>query len=219
MSKKRIGIPTALYGNVFGINAKYVNWVSQFGIPVLLTPGISQINDVDALFLPGGSDVADNLTFLTQRSNPHLEWFDKEELPKYIKDKKPIFGVCRGMQTLNVVFGGTLKNLLGSELEYTNKSATEKEKNTAHEEIRIEDNRFIDVDHLQIKYNHIQINSIHHQVIKKLNSNFTIVAKSTKIKNVEAILHRSLPIAGVQWHPEKINDELSIKLFNHILNK
>lgn len=210
MKKKiKIGIPTALYQNTFGINAKYVNWVAQFGQPLLLTPGISQINDVDALFLPGGADVSNNLTFLNTRANPHLDWFDKEELPNYIERGKPIFGVCRGMQAINVHFGGTLRNLLGQDLMLHQQNETEFKKNSLVHGIQVKQS-------FPVQKIDFSANSIHHQCIDNLGENLQIIA--TSYDDIpEAIIHKIKPIAGVQWHPEKINDIFSIKLFKHIL--
>lgn len=212
MKNITIGIPTALYGDTFGMNAKYLNWVSQFGQPVLLTPRVSQINDVDALFMPGGADISNNLTFLNTRSNPHLDWFDKEELPKYVNASKPIFGVCRGMQSINVHFGGTLKNLIGEELQMHQKNSSEQEKESKVHSIKFTNYcPFIDFQKTFIK-----VNSIHHQCVDILGKDLEIIAKS--LDNIpEAIMHTHLPIAAVQWHPEKINDDFAIKLFKHIL--
>ena len=222
MSKKKIkiGVPTALYGETFGINAKYLNWVSQFGQPLLLTPGISQMNNVDALFLPGGADVSNNLTFLNTRANPHLDSFDKEELPNYIEKNKPIFGVCRGMQAINVHFGGTLRNLIGNELKVHQRNYNENEKNSLVHSLRINSNSPIEFEKSNFlepsdtKFMHV--NSIHHQCIDVLGKNLKIIANSYE-EIPECIIHETKPIAGVQWHPEKINDEFSKQLFKHIL--
>lgn len=206
----KIGIPTALYQNTFGIDAKYVNWVAKFGQPVLLTPLISQVDQVDALFLPGGADVATNLTFLNGRSNPHLEWFDQVELPKYIAAKKPIFGVCRGMQTLNIHFGGTLKNILGPSLEDEQKNS-ESDKNKTHQSI------YLTSSYKSFTTKHYpKVNSIHHQTVDILAYNFAIVATNS-LGNIEAIIDEENKIAGVQWHPEKIDDEVAYNLFKKIL--
>ena len=209
-TKIKIGVPTALYSNVFGMNSKYLNWVSQFGQPLLLTPGISQINDVDALFLPGGADVSNNLTFLNTRANPHLDSFDKEELPNYIEKNKPIFGVCRGMQAINVHFGGTLRNLIGKELHNHQKNDSEKTKESLVHSVN---QNYLS----RTTARTFSVNSIHHQSIHDLGKGLIIIAKSYSDSVPEAIIHENKPIAGVQWHPEKINDEFSKQLFKHIL--
>ena len=213
----KIGIPTNLRDGRFGTHGNYIEWVAQFGQPVLLTPGINQFDQFDVLFLTGGKDVSSNLTYLQGPSDPHLEWFDNMYIKRSFIAGKPIFGVCRGMQTLNVHFGGTLSNLYGKELENSNKCSTEKEKNTCHEEITIQDKRFY---HFSVEDDNLRkVNSIHHQVVNELADNFSVVATSSKYLHPEAIIHKNNRMAAVQWHPEKINDQLSKEMFNLILKK
>ena len=219
---KRIGIPTNLRDGRFGTHGNYIEWVAQFGQPVLLTPHVDQFDQFDVLFLTGGKDVSSNLTYLNGASDPHLEWFDTMYIQRSFDAGKPIFGVCRGMQTLNVHFGGTLRNLYGKHLEDSNKYSTEKEKNTCHEEISILDKRFIiDSKTLLPSEKHFSsrrnVNSIHHQVVDKLADDFKTVAISEKYFHEEAIIHKNNKVAAVQWHPEKINDKLSKEMFDLIL--
>lgn len=214
----KIGIPTNLRDKRFGTHGNYIEWVAQFGQPILLTPGVNQVDQIDALFLPGGKDVR-NISFLNGSSDPHLEWFDDSYIYRMIEQKKPIFGVCRGMQTLNTFFGGTLRNLYGKELAEHNQNQTEEIKNSLvhkadikHEEFKKENSSFSTFDPF---INEIDVNSIHHQVIDKLAPGFEVIVKQNKV--IEAIKHDTYLIAGVQWHPEKINDELSKQLFKSIL--
>lgn len=221
----KIGIPTNLRDKRFGTHGNYIEWVAQFGQPILLTPGIDQYDQFDALFLPGGKDVnSANLTFLQGPSDPHLEWFDATYINRCFRDEKPIFGVCRGMQTINSYFGGTLRNLYGDALKLSNKCSTEEEKNTRHEEITIVDKRFqLDRDSLLPSEKKLSIfrkvNSIHHQVVDKLAEDFKTVAISEKYLHDEAIIHKNNKVAAVQYHPEKINDQLAKDMFNFILKK
>lgn len=193
---KNIGIPTGIYGDTFGIHKLYVNWVAQFGRPVLLTPyDIYWQKKVDAVFLPGGADVIKGQTYLTDRSNPHLEWFDKEVLPAITHSSLPVFGVCRGMQAINMHFGGTLRNLIGEELKKHQKNATEDEKNSTAHDVEIKDKRFQNEDNPDFYANFENVNSIHHQVVDKLAYNFTTIAEDDGI--IEAIIHKDLKVAGV----------------------
>jgi putative glutamine amidotransferase len=201
----RIGIPTNLRDKRFGTHGNYIEWVAQFGQPVLLTPHVDQFDQFDVLFLTGGKDVSSNLTYLNGASDPHLEWFDKTYIQRSFDAGKPIFGVCRGMQTLNIHFGGTVRNLYGAALEESNVCDNEKEKNTCHESI------------ITILNEELLVNSIHHQVVHTLAKGFTVVAKSKYHNHPEAIIHKDNKVAAVQWHPEKINDKSSKELFNRIL--
>lgn len=211
----RIGIPTALYENYFGIHKYYIHWVSQFGDPVLLTPYQFQGDLFDALFLPGGSDVASADTFLTERSNPHLEWFDKTYIEYCSFEKKPLFGVCRGMQAINIKFGGTLRNLYAGDLDIHQHNKDEEDKNKLVHSVKVINKKYKEENSI---FNEFAVNSIHHQVIDTLAPGMKVIAESNDdAKVVEAIVYEKAPIIGVQWHPEKINDKLSVKLFKSIL--
>lgn len=211
----KIGIPTNLRDGRFGTHGNYIEWVSQFGTPILLTPGIDQYDQFDVLFLPGGKDVATNkTTFLQGPSDPHLQWFDKVYIHRSFETGKPIFGVCRGMQSINVHFGGTLRNLYGENLVYSTRWNSEEEKNKSHEKIKTS---FYKNYFREIKTEERFVNSLHHQVVDKLANDFICIAESVKCGHPEAIIHKDGMVAGVQWHPEKINDDLAKDIFNFIL--
>lgn len=213
----KIGIPTNLRDGRFGTHGNYIEWVAQFGQPILLTPGIDQFDQFDVLFLTGGKDVASNTTtFLQGPSDPHLQWFDNMYIKRCFNAQKLIFGVCRGMQSINVHFGGTLRNLYGRALLDSTKWNNEEEKLKSNEIVEILDSRFHKDNYF---LNESRVNSLHHQVIDKLADNFSIIAKSSNYKHPEAIIHKDNLVAGVQWHAEKINDKLSKDIFNFILNK
>ena len=216
----KIGIPTNLRDERFGTHGNYIQWVAQFGQPILLTPRVDQYDQFDVLFLPGGKDVITEFgntvpSFLNNPSDPHLQWFDREYIIKSFNDEKPIFGICRGMQAINVRFGGTLRNLYGKALLDSTKWNNEEEKLKRSESIEILDSRFYQDGNFANDYD--DVNSLHHQVIDKLANNFEIIAKSEKYKHPEAIIHKDGKVAGVQWHPEKINDGLAKDIFNFIL--
>lgn len=211
-----IGIPTALYNGVFGINAKYVDFISQFGKPKLLTPhedneGIDP--QVDMIFLPGGADTDGNngTNYLQQRSNPHLEWFDKNCLPQYIENNYPIFAVCRGIGVINRYFGGTLKNIIGHNF---NKSEDEKCKLTHKVGLSRTEMRNNDLD----VPSGISVNSIHHMAIDHIGSGLQVIGVDPNDEQevIEVIQHVHYPIFGVQWHPEKIHDNLSYQIMKKL---
>src|ERR1035437_1697511 len=105
--RKRIGVVGTLSDNIFGVSAKYMQFANMFGDVHILTPTTPIQEDLDLLILKGGQDI-DPLDygqapeFRLSNSNPYQEYFDKIMLPEYIKQKTPIFGICRGMQEINV---------------------------------------------------------------------------------------------------------------------
>ena len=132
--------------------------------------------------------------------------FDVNVLPHYVAKGVPVFGICRGLQTLNVYFGGTLNQHINH--EYSTKSRQE----LVHD-IYI----YRQGINIFTKNNKLgKVNSLHHQSIKDLGENLVKLAVSDD-ETVEAIKHRTLPIAAVQWHPEEIEDGFSEQLITNLL--
>lgn len=206
---KKIGILATEHKEIFGVPTKYMQWAEQFGEVVLLMPSMPFQKDIDLLIMQGGADVDPSKYgrkpfFNLSRSNPVLEYFDEQVLPEYIENKTPIFGICRGLQALNVAFDGTLKNI------YTH---------TTNQYDRDELKHYIITEDDQV----VKVNSLHHQVVDKLGKDLKVIAfhsnkEGVKKEVIEAIAHRELPICAVQYHPEEIYDKYAIRLVNSLLD-
>lgn len=121
---------------------------------------------------------------------------------------KPVFGICRGVQLINVAHGGSLyQDIL-----------TQKPGARVHRDAAIYDLNFHEVEILEgtrlaglLGPGRHRINSVHHQGIKDLAPGFQVEAVSPDDGVVEAIRHTGGPwIAGVQWHPEFHRPELGV---------
>jgi putative glutamine amidotransferase len=218
----RIGIVAQEHGEIFGVHRDYLEFIEEFGTPVILTP--LEKNDffrtvkIDGLVLPGGSDVNPRRysrlpSFMSYRPNSYLELFDKEILPGLISKDFPIFGICRGLQTLNVHFGGSLhqhlffhpysKNNQDLVHELTFISPTKTGGEPTGEDCKV--------------------NSFHHQAISRLAKDLEVLAISNTgtiygYSIIEAVRHLSLPIVAVQWHPERIHDIWSMNAMKILFN-
>lgn len=202
----RIAIPAQDQPNeTFGVNSDYLTLIEEVGhTPVIIYPCSVDdfwLHNVDGLLLPGGADVNPwNYKHIptpwTQKPNPFLEYFDKTILPAVVENSLPIFGICRGLQTLNVHFGGTLWQHLRKHPYSTGKL------DLVHE---------IEVYDWEGGVSKMKVNSFHHQSIWHLGENLSIRAKSPD-NVIEAIEHVQLPIFAVQWHPERMRDELSLNI-------
>lgn len=147
------------------------------------------LENFDAFLLPGGYDIDPSYY---QQKNYAAKNIDKEmdELDFKIidfaqKTKKPLLGICRGIQSINVFFKGTLKQDI---LHHQN------------------ENHFITWN--QKSY---LVNSFHHQSIDKLGNDLQVLAKSQD-GEIEIIKHTSFPILGVQFHPELFPFDLNLLL-------
>lgn len=178
--------------------------------------------EIDLLILVGGADVypiryGEKPSIKTGSPNIDLEWFDQVMLPQYIERCQTgdlaIFGICRGFQTLNVHFGGSLEQDI-------NQAYSSKSRDELVDDITLTTNFFkAKNEHNKVMLN-TKTNSLHHQGVFSANlaDELVTVGKNNKYNNIEAFIHESLPIAGVQWHPEEIDCVYSQQLIYHILD-
>ncbi|RHW39482.1 gamma-glutamyl-gamma-aminobutyrate hydrolase family protein [Lysinibacillus yapensis] len=223
--KPIIGITMTTNNGQYCINEAYVKSILQAGgIPVNLPFGIEQdaeqlLDGLDGLLLTGGVDVHPHLF----NEEPHLYighiMVERDEvelrlLEVALKKRMPIFGICRGIQVLNIALGGNLYQDINSQYEKTPILHTQKA-------IRKEASHYITIERNSKLYNivgqeKIAVNSIHHQALKKVAEVFEVTAQASD-GIIEAIEMKDYPYCvGVQWHPEEMaaaQDENAKKLF------
>lgn len=149
----------------------------------------------DALLLSGGGDLhpayygssMDGTDGDVDEQRDKREW---ELLRAFCARRKPIFGICRGMQMIDVFFGGTL---------FQHLATAEIHQHTIHSVITSENSW------LRPLYGEcFSVNSYHHQAIRTLGIGLRVAAVSDADGVIEAVEHESLPIRAVQWHPERM---------------
>ena len=155
---------------------------------------------VDVLLLCGGEDV-DPSRYKTKPS-PRLgevnlrrdawEWLLLDEA---VKRRLPVIGICRGCQLINVYFGGTLWQDLPSE-----RPGKVKHRGTHLHGVRLEASSRLA---RSLGATEMQVNTSHHQAVRDLAPGFRAVAFAPD-GVVEAIESATMPVAGVQFHPEKL---------------
>jgi gamma-glutamyl-gamma-aminobutyrate hydrolase PuuD len=217
-NKKTIGILTRGFETTFGVTMPYYQYFDQFGEVVFINPLSSTVNkNIDLLVLPGGQDVSPmryGEIPSSRTGNPNImyEAFDVYMLQKYIDAGIPIFGICRGLQTLNVHFGGTL-------YQHINQEYSKMRYDIVHD-VTILDNPI----YVPNKRKEFGVNSIHHQAVKDVAKDMAVLLLRSKSKdesipqNVEALYHKHLPIIGVQYHPEEINCYFASKCIEYLLS-
>ena len=185
-------------------------------IPAVTKDSIVQRSDLDlddyarsldGLVLQGGNDVAPECY---GEAPLHPDWagdpvrdkYEIELIRAFIAAGKPVFGVCRGFQLLNVMHGGTLWQDI----------ATQRPAARAHRELGQYERHFHSIEiepgsRLAALYPGLRrtvANSIHHQAIKALAPGFVVEARCPEDGIVEAFRRTAGAgyVAGVQWHPE-----------------
>jgi putative glutamine amidotransferase len=196
----------------FRLNQAYARAVAHGGgVPVLI-PSLGASDGLRALFdmlhgvlLPGGGDLEPS-TYGAER-HPKTEEADASlddtelALARWaLAEDKPILGICRGQQCLNVAAGGSLLQDISSEVPGAIEHRCEERARLAHP-INIEpDSRLADL----LGGNRIPVNSMHHQAVRDVAPGFMVVALADDgvIEGIECPDH---PFAvAVQFHPEEL---------------
>lgn len=164
------------------------------------------VSELDGLILQGGADVSP----LSYNSQPrHEAWrgdrvrdlYEIELFWEFMIQGKPILGICRGCQLINVALGGTLHQDLPTEYpDVANHRDPERYDQLTHDIVFADDATLID---LYAGRHDGRVNSIHHQAIDQLGKDLKIEAWSIPDRVIEAIRWRGEGfVLGVQWHPE-----------------
>lgn len=144
----------------------------------------------DGLLLSGGGDLAPSCYGQSAASDklsisPERDLEELLLLEAFAKLKKPVFGICRGIQVLNVFFGGTL-------IQHMEGHGT-----ASHKVRTLPDSRL-----RRLCGPTLRANSYHHQAVAAVGKGLRVTARATD-GIIEGLEHQSLPIFGVQWHPER----------------
>ena len=192
----------------------YVDGVAGAGgVPVVLPPAGDEraaravIQSLDGLLLSGGSDLDPG--YYGEEPMPELgitlperDAFETVLVGQALRRGIPIFGICRGMQVLNVALGGTLYQDLPSQWEgdvLKHRQDTPKWQPT--HEVRVTDGSYLaEVMDREV----VKVNSYHHQGIKDLAEGLLATGYSSDgmIEAVEAEDVSERWLLGVQWHAE-----------------
>jgi gamma-glutamyl-gamma-aminobutyrate hydrolase PuuD len=194
-------------------------WVMSRDVLVLMIPTVNtngllhpsniRLRDyakhLDGLVLQGGADVSPQ-TYSQAATRP--EWsgdrardmYELELLHEFIEAGKPVLGVCRGCQLINVAFGGTLYQDIASEVPTAIEHVSDLYDSHYHP---IHFAQGSSMERLFPAKSEALVNSIHHQAVRDLGRDLMVEAYSGTDNMVEAIRHRKARfVMGLQWHPE-----------------
>ena len=181
------------------IKRDYVRSLTEAGaIPLLLAPDMTDeqarqcAEELDGLLLSGGNDVSPRCFGQEPvqglgEVNPLRDQSELRLVKLFLEKEKPILGICRGMQALNVFFGGTLHARI-----------------PGHQQVQG------DLIHptrargllSQLLGPAPLVNSNHHQAVRVLGEELCLLQQAAD-GTIEGFCHETLPILGVQWHPER----------------
>jgi len=211
------------------LNESYLSAIRHFGgiplmIPVFATEDEREflLFQCDGLVLTGGNDLDpwhfgetvlnDSVVIAAER--------DREEfldLRIAVHRDIPILGICRGIQVLNVFFGGSLYQDLPSQYPSEISHRMEKPFHRTCHRCLVEPGTPL---HKLVESDCIDVNSHHHQAVKTIAPGFVVMACSDD-GVIEAICDPNRKFCwGVQWHPERIWDieKSSARLFRAFID-
>lgn len=172
-------------------------------IIVLSKHNSDELENCDGLVLTGGVDVAPELygewPDETVKVDSERDGIEYKMIDAALKRDIPIVGICRGLQVLNVYFGGTLIIDL-EKFHGRNHRAISDDEDRFHKVILISESKLKNY----IKQEDGIVNSSHHQAADRIGSGLKVVARADDgtVEAIESSDGRS--IVAVQWHPERL---------------
>lgn len=217
----RIGITTSFDEGEQRLHHAYVQAVEHSGAIPLIVPIVesdetlrSFIRLLHGLVITGGPAITDGLIGELpsdlSATDPTRIRSDKAVLNAFLVERKPVLGICYGMQLLNAVSGGTIYADVQRQHEG---SITHSDKRGA----KIHPVRLLNTTHLRkiLDRDDIEVNSRHVQAVADVGSVYRIAATAPD-GVVEAIENDDGTILGVQFHPERMGSAM-MPLFSHLV--
>ncbi|MCM1189292.1 MAG: gamma-glutamyl-gamma-aminobutyrate hydrolase family protein [bacterium] len=178
----------------------YVRYTQKAHLTPLVTLDAEKAAACDALILPGGGDITPAFFGEKNRGSKNidtaLDILQLQILSRFLSSAKPILGICKGMQLVNVGLGGTvIQDMETAQLHRY-------EGGDQYHATRIDPASFLG----RLYGDRAVVNSAHHQAIGRPGRGLRVIQRCEADGCPEAVVHETLPVLGLQWHPERIDN-------------
>jgi putative glutamine amidotransferase len=175
----------------------YVAALEGVGLEPVVTLDVSAACACAGLLLPGGGDIDPALFGQENQGSQDIDrLLDEKQLAlarRFLADKKPVLGICKGHQILNVALGGTLIQDLATAPAHRYNG-----QDSVHACVSLEGSLL-----RRLYGRRYAVNSAHHQGLARLGQGLRVTSYAAD-GTVESVEHDTLPVLGVQFHPERM---------------
>ena len=219
----RIGITTSFKDGEQILNYAYVKAVEAAGglpliVPMMQTEAaaLAFAQMLDGLVITGGPAVTQGLIGALPEDiadvDPIRDRSDRLMIEAFLKTRKPVLGICYGMQLLNAVAGGTIY----ADVEQQMDGATTHQFRRGGKPHPMD---IVEGSHLHRIFGEttLTVNTRHIQALADVGAPYTVSARAPD-GVVEAIEDATGTILGVQFHPERMGAEMH-PLFSHLVDR
>ena len=177
----------------------YEAFLDRHQVPYLTSLSVCDLSACQGLIFPGGGDITPAFFGEKDRGSrsidTELDILQLQALEYGIQRRIPVLGICKGMQIVNVGLGGSIIQDLPT-ADYHRYLGTDQ-----YHEARNLPGSFLH----RLYGETMVVNSAHHQGLGRLGKGLQVVSRCPSDQCIEGICHESLPILGVQWHPERLD--------------
>ena len=179
----------------------YVRYITAAGAVPLVSLSPEALSSCGALLLPGGGDITPAFFGECNHGSCNIDTeLDIRQLQAFelaLSQHKPVLGICKGMQIINVGLGGKIIQDLPPEASLRHRyDHGDKYHNSV-----IKNPSWL----YSLYGEQAIVNSAHHQSVGSLGSGLEVIQYCSEDGCAEAVSHETLPVIGVQWHPERID--------------